>query len=757
MFRVRNSQRLYVHLSVQVDCESTAFCPLRGQSFFEHYSELVSKSWRCRSKEIFFQTKGHAFGVTFVEMGGDANCLSKRVRTIVPVATERFAQGWFDTDLAHLCKHWWDSVMHLQFFCETEKSIWWTSLSMRWLMHEIFVVSMSCDSFSTKKNLTECLKDFCDAQWLLLNGCAALLCWINLVGVKGNWQWFPMFFHWVVPWCRQIDNHLRRSKWWMFTVIWMDWWGILSDQGFHFCECCIMGGIPYALCSCKMMVIFGPFVTVTFSKILTFFKLSGLVLDSHVPMTRSKQSWTLWKHSISNCNNRSGGIMVQRPTSLATTVQPVGWQGIVPRNLSEHARTSSCHWQPSLVQGTSTNLRASKVPRVVSHHRSTTTKTQANSVSLFAIPISEAETTPFTARNMMVDVGTTDATMPASLTTEMSPALQQPNDVNAAISPGFSSPPPTPASGVQLPTSASQFSNITSPTKHTPRYRAATASSSAGHQSSKALASRGRDPRLPTSKTSSVFDRLYKTQTSASRSWAPVRSQARKVKIPTTNGSSPSKLLDEQLQVFDRLHITGTVANTSKRIPLHNPTTTPSPDLRTPKRKIGTPRSFGSGGSSPFSPKTPSRTRGGNLVYSPRMKPKTKLVFKSKHHAGNNVQDVPPISLGYSFFQKFCAYEVGDVDAKTVAKEVIQAFFRKDFPQGRYVVPFIWQDSNCFVNSVVQATLLTYACNAAVFANWTTYSLTQTLEIKWTNGEWVKRRSTKFRSQDGRWLQLLRN
>jgi hypothetical protein len=65
------------------------------------------------------------------------------------------------------------------------------------------------------------------------------------------------------------------------------------------------------------------------------------------------------------------------------------------------------------------------------------------------------------------------------------------------------------------------------------------------------------------------------------------------------------------------------------------------------------------------------------------MKPKTKLLFFSRHHPGLGVQDVQPISLGYSFFQSFCAYEVGEIGAKEVAKEVISAFFRKDFPQER--------------------------------------------------------------------------
>ena len=263
----------------------------------------------------------------------------------------------------------------------------------------------------------------------------------------------------------------------------------------------------------------------------------------------------------------------------------------------------------------------------------------------------------------------------------------------------FSSPPPTPAAGVFAPPS-DPFSAIenqsslphsitsgqqTQETKQSkkpiqkPRYHGATTSTQ-----SKGVSSRHRDNRLPSSKTSSVFDRLYKTQTAASKSWAPVRAQVRKGggMDGTTSGVS-SASVDDCHQIFSRLHITGTVANSKKRIGQRH--TSSSRFSTTPVKKgLGVNTKFPrSGVSSPFSPRTPVRTSVGNLVYSPRMKPKTKLLFTSKHHAGVGVQDVQPISLGYSFFQAFCAYEAGESEPKAIAREVVQAFFRKDFPQER--------------------------------------------------------------------------
>jgi hypothetical protein len=286
----------------------------------------------------------------------------------------------------------------------------------------------------------------------------------------------------------------------------------------------------------------------------------------------------------------------------------------------------------------------------------------------------------------------------------------------------LSSPPPTPAAA---PSGASGFGTAGTPLdrrgqatqeqessfrfqtrleapahRSNPPYSAATASSSVTqqHATKKAVSNRARDSRLPSAKTSSVFDRLYKTQTVASKSWAPARSVVRQggkgvavEQRSSPTSSSTTTMTEDPAQIFSRLHITGTVANASKRLSPSHTSKHAKPssqyrNIRSPfTTKVGTPGPHGSGASTsfPFSPRTPTRTRVGTLVYSPRMKPKTKLLFFSRHHPGLGVQDVPPISLGYSFFQSFCAYEVGEIGAKDVAKEVISAFFRKDFPQER--------------------------------------------------------------------------
>jgi hypothetical protein len=71
-------------------------------------------------------------------------------------------------------------------------------------------------------------------------------------------------------------------------------------------------------------------------------------------------------------------------------------------------------------------------------------------------------------------------------------------------------------------------------------------------------------------------------------------------------------------------------------------------------------------------------------VYSPRIKPLTALYFDSRYHPGIGREKVDPISLGSTFFQMFCEYENGGLTPAQIAREIIIAFFRKDFPSGRY-------------------------------------------------------------------------
>lgn len=69
-------------------------------------------------------------------------------------------------------------------------------------------------------------------------------------------------------------------------------------------------------------------------------------------------------------------------------------------------------------------------------------------------------------------------------------------------------------------------------------------------------------------------------------------------------------------------------------------------------------------------------------VYSPRMKPLTTLYFDSKYHHVPK-ETVNPLSMGYTFFQNFCEYENGGLTSAEIAREIIIAFFKKDFATGR--------------------------------------------------------------------------
>eukprot|EP00980_Cylindrotheca_fusiformis_P024088 scaffold11525_cov135-Cylindrotheca_fusiformis.AAC.4 len=182
-------------------------------------------------------------------------------------------------------------------------------------------------------------------------------------------------------------------------------------------------------------------------------------------------------------------------------------------------------------------------------------------------------------------------------------------------------------------------------------------------------------PRTQKATAGSVFDRLYKAQTAASRGRQKTQRAAAKAWNPTPRNvdvvhRTPSKTLstDDCSKIFTRLHITSTVSNASKRAKPWHPTT-PANTTRSPLRR--TPA------------KTPSTKAGEEFVYSPRMKPLTKLTFKSKYHPGLGLEVVEPIKLGNQFFQRFCEYENCEIDSEQIAKDIIVAFFKKDFPAGR--------------------------------------------------------------------------
>ena len=131
-------------------------------------------------------------------------------------------------------------------------------------------------------------------------------------------------------------------------------------------------------------------------------------------------------------------------------------------------------------------------------------------------------------------------------------------------------------------------------------------------------------------------------------------------------------------KIFQRLHITGTVANASKRLSSKTPPRfSPARGMRSPVKNIPSTRT-------PL--KASAKKSKVGYVYSPQMKPLTALYFDSKFHPGIGKEKLDPIKLGYSFFQNFCEYENGGLTSEQIAREIIIAFFKKDFPAGRYVL-----------------------------------------------------------------------
>jgi hypothetical protein len=309
---------------------------------------------------------------------------------------------------------------------------------------------------------------------------------------------------------------------------------------------------------------------------------------------------------------------------------------------------------------------------------------QSNMLSIPALPDSfneghqEAEEQPSMLSEDMPDTSITGL-VPSPMAVPTTPAEKQ------AVQP---TPPTTPAEFAAFaatPTPTTAATPTPTPiVSTTPRSKIPSPHQSRLHQPQsrrkKATASRDQHSRLPSSKSSSVFDRLYKTQTAASKTRTPARAQARKTNASNRKGAGAG--IDDALKVFSRLHITGTVANTSKRVqPRHYSS---SIARFTPEK---TRISMEKAHSMQSPAKTPthrlSKSPRKNYVYSPRMKPITKLYFDSKYHPGLGVETIEPIKLGYTFFQAFCEYENGGMDSRQLAREMILAFFKKDFPAGR--------------------------------------------------------------------------
>jgi len=196
-------------------------------------------------------------------------------------------------------------------------------------------------------------------------------------------------------------------------------------------------------------------------------------------------------------------------------------------------------------------------------------------------------------------------------------------------------------------------------------------------------------PRLPAVRSSSVFDRLYKSHTISSKSHTLAARAGLKA---STRANLPNKNpcgipIDEELSNFHRMAISRAnrpttphkIDRETRKVRAGAPFSTPQPNQRkrpsSQHRGPFTAPSKSSAGSS-FG----GTARSAKRVYefSPRMKPLTKLYFVSKF----GLEPVEPISLGYTFFQTFCEYETGGMDTEQISKEIFVAFFKKDHSRG---------------------------------------------------------------------------
>ena len=211
-----------------------------------------------------------------------------------------------------------------------------------------------------------------------------------------------------------------------------------------------------------------------------------------------------------------------------------------------------------------------------------------------------------------------------------------------------------------------------------------------GFTPTKATARRSRDPRLPAVKSTSVFDRLYKSHTVASKSHT-LSSRAKlkpstRAKLGRRNTADLTIDVDNDLLNFNNMRISRSrKPSTPHKIQLEKgagpfPFSTPQPKKRGSsygKAPLSAPSK--SSASSIFS-LTPRSGRA--YEFSMQMKPLTKLYFDSKYQPGLGPQAIEPKSLGYTFFQTFCEYETGGIDSEHIAKEIFIAFFKKDHSRG---------------------------------------------------------------------------
>jgi len=191
-------------------------------------------------------------------------------------------------------------------------------------------------------------------------------------------------------------------------------------------------------------------------------------------------------------------------------------------------------------------------------------------------------------------------------------------------------------------------------------------------------------------KSSSVFDRLYKSHTVASK----IHYISSRAKLSsTTLAKIPARKTDveKDLLKFNRMTISRSkrisTPHKIQKIQWGGPTSTFStPQPRKSKKRTSpydqTPWSAPSKSSNICGAPIATTPRSATQVYefSPRMKPITKLYFVSKFHPGVGLEPIEPISLGYHFFQTFCEFEAsGGIDSEHIAKEIFLVFFKKRF------------------------------------------------------------------------------
>lgn len=217
------------------------------------------------------------------------------------------------------------------------------------------------------------------------------------------------------------------------------------------------------------------------------------------------------------------------------------------------------------------------------------------------------------------------------------------------------------------------------------------------YTTNKLVTPRSFDLRLPAVKSSSVFDRLYKSHTASSKSHTlssrAMLKPSTRAKLPNVKASELSLDVEKDLLNFNRMTISRSKrVSTPHKIQLDQkggnessfPTfSTPQPRHRkkrlSPYEQAPYTAPSKASGSNTFS--TTPRSAKRVYEFSPRMKPLTKLYFISKFHPGVGPELIEPISLGYTFFQTFCEYETGGIDSEHIAKEIFVALFKKDHSQ----------------------------------------------------------------------------